>query len=290
MTTDIRAGALQQTTDAEFRAWGSRLSATFAAVGMVKGTDSGQIDWNTVVKPPSSNAQQGYEIWRFNDSLQATKPIYLRIGFGGGTNQTYPSIWLTIGKGSDGIGNITGVFLAATQHTWVTASATVSNWFTSSMDGSALICVPGLMSQVGAGSWWWLIERSRDASGAPTGTGLVFIKSTGGTFTISTMAYNYAGGGVWNNGVFPVMLPCGPAQDIGIAGGGKLPVFGGVVYDGSGNFWQPRSMLVGMRQDVGSFGVFTIPDYGTYMSLGQPGSTASQYPTGIYATACLGWW
>ena len=36
-------------TDALLRDWGSKLSAAIQDVGLVKTSDTGQIDWNTVV-------------------------------------------------------------------------------------------------------------------------------------------------------------------------------------------------------------------------------------------------
>ncbi|MCB1713466.1 MAG: hypothetical protein KDH96_13660, partial [Candidatus Riesia sp.] len=66
-------------TDALFRDWGSKLSAAIQAVGLVKTGDTGQINWSTVTV---GTGIRGYEIFRFNDSLQATTPVFIKIEYG----------------------------------------------------------------------------------------------------------------------------------------------------------------------------------------------------------------
>jgi hypothetical protein len=84
MSTDQRTLPGTFTLDSDFRSWGSGLSAQLAAIGLVKTSDTGQIDWTTVLKPTSSGQIRGFEIWRFNDALQATKPVFIRLDYGSG--------------------------------------------------------------------------------------------------------------------------------------------------------------------------------------------------------------
>src|SRR4051812_38221933 len=67
--------------DATFRAWGSGIAAQIAAMGLVQTSDTGQINWTTVTRP-GINVLAGYEMWRFADSLQATKPVFIRLDYG----------------------------------------------------------------------------------------------------------------------------------------------------------------------------------------------------------------
>jgi hypothetical protein len=111
MTTSTFSAAPTNATDAEFRDWGSKLSDALAAVGMVKTADTGQIDWATVVKPAAISTYQGYEVWRFNDTLQATAPLFLKIEYGSGVSvATRPGLRLQVGKGTNGAGTLTGAF------------------------------------------------------------------------------------------------------------------------------------------------------------------------------------
>lgn len=107
MTTSSWSTVINHTTDAGFRAWGKEYSDNLAAVGLVKTADTGQIDWVTVARP-AINTAAGYEIWRFNDSLQATAPIFIKIEYGTSTQADIPGIWITVGTSSNGAGTIGG--------------------------------------------------------------------------------------------------------------------------------------------------------------------------------------
>jgi hypothetical protein len=81
MPTDIRNLPAFISDDATFRVWGSGLAAQIAAMGLVQTSDTGQINWATVTRP-AIGALAGYEMWRFNDALQATKPVFIRLDYG----------------------------------------------------------------------------------------------------------------------------------------------------------------------------------------------------------------
>jgi len=116
MATNNYSTVIEHSSDATFRAWGSALSAALAAVGLTQTSDTGQIDWATVTRP-GTNTAAGYEIWRFNDTLQATAPIFIKIEYGTGSLAFAPQAWLTVGTGSDGSGTITGQ--SSTRSTWM---------------------------------------------------------------------------------------------------------------------------------------------------------------------------
>lgn len=108
MPTDTRNLPANFATDADFRQWGQGLSAQFAAIGLVKTADTGQIDWSTVLKPSAASQIRGYEIWRFNDVLQATAPVFIKMEFGSSATATWPALSPTIGTGTNGAGTLTG--------------------------------------------------------------------------------------------------------------------------------------------------------------------------------------
>lgn len=178
------------TTDAKFRTWGSAVSAALAAAGLTQTADTGQINWATVTKPVAITTKAGYEIWRFNDSLQSTRPIFFRIDYGSSSTSSgnSPNTWLTVGTGSDGAGNITGVGMAVTSASG--ASATVTN--TASLVGAAYSASAGactilaglalITSTAHGHAGLWVIARTADSSGAPTGDGVAVtaMRTTGG--------------------------------------------------------------------------------------------------------------
>ncbi len=107
MTTASWSSGNSHTSDAEFRAWGSEFSTKLGDVGLIKTSDTGQINWTTVTRP-SSGTDGGYEVWRFNDAMQGTAPIFIKFYFGTGSNAAAPRIRVEVGTGSNGSGTLTG--------------------------------------------------------------------------------------------------------------------------------------------------------------------------------------
>lgn len=91
-------------------------SALTTVGGLVQTNDTGQMN---SLSPPAltstsgaTNQLFGYRIFRFNDALQATRPIFLRIELrytnqSNGTSKL-PHFNFQIGTGSDGVGNLVG--------------------------------------------------------------------------------------------------------------------------------------------------------------------------------------
>lgn len=116
MPTTTFSCAPDNTSDATFTAWVSVLLTSLTTVGMVQTVDTGQINVAAATRPTTSSTPGGYALFRFNDSAQASRPICIKLEFGtsGYSNPALsnPTIWITIGKDSNGSGEITGVLLA----------------------------------------------------------------------------------------------------------------------------------------------------------------------------------
>lgn len=171
MATDQRTLPGNFVTDADFRAWGSGLSAQFAAVGLVKTADTGQIDWTTVLKPTGNVQARGYEIWRFNDALQATKPVFIRIDFGSGQGTAMPGLWVTTGTGTNGAGTLTGQVAAIKSITAASTSGAVS-YCSGSSNRLNLVANYGLSTTVMV----LCVERTKTGAGVDTGDGIVRLR------------------------------------------------------------------------------------------------------------------
>lgn len=167
MTTQSWSSGNLHDTDANFRIWGSEFSAKLAAVGLIQTADTGQINWATAVRGGSST-DSGYEVWRFNDSLQGSAPLFLKFYYGTGTTiTTGPRIRVEVGTGSNGSGTITGmgagtVFLG--NYHFNTAGSGTST--------PSLMCHTegffGYSWKQGATSQgWFILTRTCDATGAP---------------------------------------------------------------------------------------------------------------------------
>jgi hypothetical protein len=261
MTTTMFSGTASHADDTTFRVNGKGVSDGLAAIGMVKTSDTGQINWASVTKPVAANGQAGYEIWRFNDTLQATAPLFVRIDYGVGSTVTFISHWITVGRGSNGAGAITGTIMASQQVAHTNGNASAYNWYLSSADGSTLVILAAPGTATAASRSAIVVERSRTAAGAATATGVLVVYGVA-TALVTTRAYNYATGGtVTVPSGFPAAVPTnGP-----MASGGAAPVFPGVVMDGALNVWQPRALVVGNATDMGALTSITIPTFGTYL-------------------------
>lgn len=106
MKTQFASLCYNDTT--RFKLWGKALSDALTEVGFLKTTDTGQVDWTGTITVPGANTFGYYEIRKFNDSLSATLPMFMKIEFGTAGSSTSPAIAVTVGTASDGAGNITG--------------------------------------------------------------------------------------------------------------------------------------------------------------------------------------
>ena len=106
--TSFTLTPVDHTSDAGFRTWGAEFHAQLVAIGLTQTSDTGQINWTTVVRPGVGLAG-GYEVWRFNDTLQSTTPVFIKLTFGTNGTANYPEIWIAIGNGSNGSGTLTGL-------------------------------------------------------------------------------------------------------------------------------------------------------------------------------------
>jgi hypothetical protein len=105
MVATVKAFAAHSSaTLALFKATFQPISDGIAAIGWVKTADTGQVDWSTVSLPAQGSVV--YEIWRPNDALQATFPLFLKIFYGRFTATDKPWLGLQVGPASDGVGNL----------------------------------------------------------------------------------------------------------------------------------------------------------------------------------------
>lgn len=129
MSTATWTNIYNMTTDAGFRVIGLAASTNLSAVNatiLAKTADTGQINWVTVTKPVAINTSAGYEIYKFT---QAVGNLFYKIEYGtGGTATATFATWVTIGTGSDGAGNITGVTAARTQGTGTSFVGTTNSY------------------------------------------------------------------------------------------------------------------------------------------------------------------
>lgn len=175
-------------TDAQFRAWGSAIGVKLLAMGLIQTPDTGQINWTTVLAPLSANQVQGYEVFRFNDALQATAPVFIKLEYGSGNATANPAIWVSLGAGSNGAGSLTGI-LSARQSVVCNAAAGPITAFWSGDTNRFAFCFQGTAA---AATLLIALERSVDTTGALTGEAVLIGLQSGST--IAQRAWNCATG------------------------------------------------------------------------------------------------
>jgi hypothetical protein len=153
-----------------FKSWSQSISNAFSTFGWTQTSDTGQVNWSTIVAVPSSNYV--YEIWKANDTQASTCPIYVKIEYG--FNVSNVAIRLTVGTGSNGSGTITSILagysafiITNNAATFANQGITTYNCFFSGDAGEIRVCMwQGLNSP--AGMSFFGIERSKDTSGNKT--------------------------------------------------------------------------------------------------------------------------
>jgi hypothetical protein len=131
----------------------------------------------------------GYEIRQFDDTLQATAPWFIKLEFGSGTAAGDPSIWITVGTGTDGAGNLTGQVSTRAQ-VYATGDSTARGGFVSGSSNRLLIAA-SVGTELLAGSnnnaIVISIERTHEGNGTDNSDGLmIFTRSVS-----SGLSYKY---------------------------------------------------------------------------------------------------
>lgn len=212
MTTATSSFVFRNSTSAQLRVWTAAVTSLLAASGLVQTSDTGQINTATVNWTNSAGVLHGYQIWRFNDTLQATAPIFLRFEYRSSASlATAPKVTLFAGPATDGAGNLTGVVspeLIGSQAT-VLPPATAISSYACHTDGTLALClgrlyIPGGVT--GNSILSLIIDRVRDATGTALTAG--YAAEVGAPETVSTFSahVNPTASSTLANGV-PSLVP-----------------------------------------------------------------------------------
>lgn len=269
-----------------FNAFGLALETALATM-FTKVVQSTDPDWITTPSAVPSTPSTGF-IYRLNDSLQATHPIFIKFdlgnsGFGG------LHVAITIGKGEDGDGNITSVIFPKTEVMGrPNHSSSIQNCYLSNAGGSGL-CLS--LSPAVDSSGYIVIERARDSAGNALGEGLmvVYHNQSNGSFRPVTNVYSYATTAVNSlpNGCF--FIPFNLSVNNSVAFGTTAPIFPGTVINPDGLLWVPRAILGAAVANMGLGQVVTSLLEGVdYMGLGL-GSPYADCAKQQYSSAMIRW-
>lgn len=234
------------------REWIGKFLQGMLDAGFIQTGDTGQVVPSQIELLPSQAATV-YAVFRFNDELQSSHPVFFKVEFNISSStsaaETTRGMWLTIGSGTDGSGNVVGTKLARTSvgnqalaSDSYAASGSIYQHIAFSGSGYCGLIgyvndprVTGLTPYIGCS---FLIERSRSQDGAISSEGLlVYVSGVANNNSILTAtgneatlyAINYLTGEA-NSGGVPVMtlgtvngVTLGPSASL--ASGSIGPVF-----------------------------------------------------------------
>jgi hypothetical protein len=109
MATRFWSTPISHANDAGFQTWATELYDEVIAAGMVQTPDTGQLATPVVASLPATNTAAGYWMLRMNDSQQGSLPLFVKMEPGTASTAGRPSLWVTVGTGTDGAGNLTGI-------------------------------------------------------------------------------------------------------------------------------------------------------------------------------------
>lgn len=235
MTTDTRSIQLSQATDAAYRAWAEAISLALDAIGITKTADTGQVDWTTNPARPTISTTPHYEIRYIDDSMHGTAPVYMRLEYGCDSNIARPAIAISWGTGSDGAGNLTGVWSSrAVYNGGANVWTLPSDMHSCSWDGGFML-VAGHNNSGTMISFVLSFDRTALSDGTLTGEGgiwgVMFASSSG--ISINWQRYSVSGS-------VSVSLASGdPVYALPAGMSNESFQVGSDIYLGLGHVWMP---------------------------------------------------
>jgi hypothetical protein len=202
MTTASTTSPISNASSTTFQAWyNEMITALFTTLGVVQTADTGQIT-STAALPGTTQTSAGYVIGRFNDTAQATSPVFFKIEFGTGASLTVPMAWITVGQGSNGSGTLTGTLSARVPFFQVSPPLSTTTSYPSRFCWNATNGFLGVIFKIGGlgttqAQGGFCLFRDNNSSGASTTTSVTLIanQSTAVIAAASVGAvqsYNYA--------------------------------------------------------------------------------------------------
>lgn len=170
VTTSTR---FRSDSDAAYREILALIENNMAACGLVRTSDTGQINVATAVRV--TNTVIGYSVWRFDDALQSVAPIFIKLSHRIGSSINNVTCVWEVGTGSNGAGSLTGTTLTLGTRGAVftsTLDTLFTSYFTHSNGMFGL--APGVeYTNTYNVPYCCIIQRTVDNNGSPTAEGVV---------------------------------------------------------------------------------------------------------------------
>lgn len=250
------------------------LNTAFTKTGDTGQTSAAALNAYSAGVPATATTSTLYEVFGFSDSLQATKPVFLRVGYGA------DGIAVTVGTSTNGAGVVAGTAFGLPA-TLLGPSSSVGNTrygYAAGGDGTFMNVALNILNQsatnvdaLGA----IVVERTRDPDGTANGDGLnLWLWNTTATTQLS------AGNNSWvgkygrdfaNSGTQPaVVYDIGAVVPFAAATtnwGTASTNYAFPVYQHLNNtvYGASKALLLGGVNDYARQSVYTVTHYGTAM-------------------------
>lgn len=207
------------------REWIGKFLQGMLDAGFVQTADAGQVDPATV-ELSATVGSTVYAMFRFDDHLQSSDPVFVKVEFSNSSNTANTSTsgnhgaFISVGRATDGNGVLGGTLLARTGFGAVGLASSI--YSTTAQFTHAAFSGPGYLGVIGfvddtrtsgsSRSYGFIVERARTASGDLDAAGLMVYRAgeassvgmTGASASESAVyAINYATGRK-NSGGVPV--------------------------------------------------------------------------------------
>lgn len=199
MAVDARAVLNYQANDADHRTFAQAIHDQLVAIGLTQTSDTGQANLATITRPSTGNVS-GYEVFRFNDTEQATLACFIKVEYGTQGNATNPALRFTVGTATNGAGTLSNSSGDTGIGAWTSsqdAPAGTRPSFASYGEGQFIHVFGQDLTNAGRGSFAY-IGRPRSYDGTRTTDALIMHRRTGSNST-GANSYSYtiraAGGG-----------------------------------------------------------------------------------------------
>jgi len=168
-----------------FRIWTQKTHDAILSTGMADASGSGSITYGSdstafesIAAPIAYQYNSGYQVYKFADALQTTHPVFIKIGYGAGTNAAYPALHVTVGSTFNDTGSVGGPPVTQTDEIIGSGAQTdaISQYMICGDINRIIVTGPAwdLETATLPDEMYFLsVERTKDANGDDTDEGIL---------------------------------------------------------------------------------------------------------------------
>lgn len=268
-----------QSSDVNFRAWTLALHTALVNSGLTDASASNRINFATVTRSVTLNNDSGFVTYRFNDALQATYPVFIKLGFGSAGGSTVPRLNLSWGTATASSGDLvgeTGSVLIWTGGSGMAGTA-VQACYAHSSGARTLAVISPDDSTFAA---MFAIERLKNVTGSDVGDGFAVIIRTQNNTATTELHTHFPLTGSFREASWKYLLP---SQNPSLFNGTQSV---SPIYPMAGRIFNPVSCIMMVpTSDVSLFGSWSTQSFNVYNQQINYVLTTGQYTVGTNPTS-----